>query len=187
MNWGQLRSGVALGMIGAITAGQSVALPQRSRDSLPWTKLGLAITCPASVRRVAQQAPDRRSFPARGLCPGGSLTLVQHAGNRVDAETLLCVPHRSSVPPCNARYRGRGLTRPRRRKRPEVGLTQVLEQNVAGLGCSLPNTHPERHLPERAGRSPGRVLKHGSVRRTYLSVLILAGNSTYAILLTTTD
>ena len=106
-----------------------------------------------------------------------------------DGDHLLAKPftHRSSVPPCNARYRGRGLTRPRRRKRPEVGLTQVLEQNVAGLGCSLPNTHPERHLPERAGRSPGRVLKHGSVRRTYLSVLILAGNSTYAILLTTTD
>src|SRR5215208_6525060 len=78
-------------VIGAITAGQSVALPQRSRDSLPWTKLGLAITCPASVRRIAQQTPDRRSFPARGLRSGGNLAFVQHAGNCVDAETLLCV------------------------------------------------------------------------------------------------
>src|ERR1035437_5665923 len=78
-------------VLGAIPAGQSLALPQRSRDSLAWTKLGLAITCPPSVRRVAQQSPDRRSFPTRRLRPGWNLTFVEHAGNRVDAETLLRV------------------------------------------------------------------------------------------------
>src|SRR5579863_8030012 len=78
-------------VIGAIAAGEPVALPQRSRDSLAWTKLGLAITCPASVRRVPEQPPDRRPFPARRLRPGWNLTFVEHAGNCVDAETLLRV------------------------------------------------------------------------------------------------
>src|ERR1035441_5911449 len=78
-------------VIGAIAAGQSVALPQRSRDPLAWTQLGVAITAPAAVRRVAQQVPDRRPLPARRLRPGRKLAFVEHAGNRVDAEPLLRV------------------------------------------------------------------------------------------------
>src|SRR5215831_11861014 len=67
-------------VIGAVAAGHAIALAQRSRDSLSRTEFGLAVAGPATIRRVAQQTPDRRSFPSCGPGPGRDLTFVEHAG-----------------------------------------------------------------------------------------------------------
>ncbi len=82
-------------MVGAVAAGDSVALPQRPGDSLPRTQLRLAIAGLAAISRIAQHAPHCRSLPTRRCRSRRNLALVQHASNGVDAQPLLriCFKH----------------------------------------------------------------------------------------------
>ena len=76
-------------VVGTVAARQSLAFPQCSRDALPWVVLGLPIARPASIGRVAQQAPDRGPLPACRARPGRNLLLVQQTCNRPDVPSLL--------------------------------------------------------------------------------------------------
>ena len=75
----------------ATTTAVSTSLPQGPRDLLTHRALRLAKAGFALISRIAQHGPHRRPFPPRRSPAGGDPAIVQQAGDRIDADSLLGV------------------------------------------------------------------------------------------------
>src|SRR5260370_23410802 len=75
----------------ATTVAVSTSLPQGPRDFLTRRALRLAEACFALISRIAQHGPHRRPFPPRRSRAGWDAAIIQQAGDRIDAESLLGV------------------------------------------------------------------------------------------------
>src|SRR4051794_13895190 len=56
---------------------QGFSLPERARDALPRPLLGFAIAGGPPIRRIAQHAPNRGSFPTAVASPRRNPALIQ--------------------------------------------------------------------------------------------------------------
>src|SRR5215831_19686143 len=68
---------------------QGLPLTERACDALPGPLFGFAIASGSPIRRIAQHAPNRGSFPSAFARPCRDLALIQQARDGVDAESLL--------------------------------------------------------------------------------------------------
>src|SRR5712691_1074126 len=75
----------------ATTVAVSTSLPQGPCDFLTRRALRLAESCFALISRIAQHAPHRIPFPPRRSPAGWDSAIIQQAGDRIDAESLLGV------------------------------------------------------------------------------------------------
>ena len=88
-------------MVGAITRRDAAVHSYRSRNPLTRCNRCLAKTSLPLIGRIAQHAPNHRTFPTPALFGRGDVLFIQVAGNSADAETIRTV--KFEYPPHNLR------------------------------------------------------------------------------------